>query len=246
MKIYAYKNGSASARALRDALGIKLLKHEGKQINQDVVINWGSSRIERNLGLSMVLNPDHAVKNASNKLTTFKLFTQAGVACPDWSEDDDDAIKWLAEGFDVVSRTVLNGHSGDGIVINKALSGQYELAPLYTKYVKKQEEYRIHVAGGDVIFEQRKARKKDVPDDEVNWQVRNLAGGFIFANDGVRSPDCCRTTAIEAVKALGLDFGAVDIVTNKKDQCFALEVNTACGLAGKTIDAYVKFFQQYR
>jgi len=46
-----------------------------------------------------------------------------------------------------------------------------------------------------------------------------------------------------AVNCLGLDFGAVDIIYNqKKDVSFVLEVNTAPGLEGSTLNEYVKEF----
>jgi glutathione synthase/RimK-type ligase-like ATP-grasp enzyme len=250
MKIYPYKQGSASAKALAQALGCKVLFREGKPIKRDpVVINWGSSRIDRVIN-SVVLNRPHAVANAANKLTTLKLFKEAGVACPEWTESYQEAFKWLDTGISVVARHVLNGHSGNGIEISHStdleLPERFNDAPLYTQYIKKDQEYRIHVAGGEVIFQQRKARKKEVPDEQVNWQVRNLAGGFIFANADVVAPDNVQAVAIAAVEALGLDFGAADVITNKKGQAFCLEVNTACGLAGKTIDAYVNFFQQFQ
>jgi glutathione synthase/RimK-type ligase-like ATP-grasp enzyme len=148
----------------------------------------------------------------------------------------------------VVVRKLLNGHSGAGIEIvdHTGLDVELPEAPLYTKYIKKDQEYRIHVAGGEVIFQQRKARKLEVKDEEVNWQVRNLAGGFIFANDGVVAPDFVLQEALKAVVSLGLDFGAVDVLTTKKGEAYVLEVNTACGLAGKTIDAYVKYFNSFQ
>ena len=247
MKLYAYKNGSASARALADALGIKILLHEGKPVKHKTIINWGASRITRPLQGQHLLNYPEAVGNASNKLTTFKLFKEHGVACPEWTESREEAVKWFEEGKVVVARKILNGHSGEGIEIVSAADEHDDVpnAPLYTKYVKKDQEYRIHVFQGEILFQQRKARKIEVPDEEVNWQVRNLAGGFIFANDGIEASDAVKDQAKSAVDALGLDFGAVDVITNKRGEAFVLEVNTACGLAGKTLDAYVNKFREF-
>jgi D-alanine-D-alanine ligase-like ATP-grasp enzyme len=166
------------------------------------------------------------------------------VVTPDWTESKEEASKWLGEGVSVVCRTKLNGHSGEGIVI---ASKQEEIvdAPLYTKYILKKHEYRIHVFNGKVIFQQRKARKKDVADDKVNWKVRNLAGGFIYANQDVNAPDACKQLAIDAVAALELHFGAVDIIWNEKqDKYYVLEINTAPGLTGSTLDAYVEAFNE--
>ena len=43
-----------------------------------------------------------------------------------------------------------------------------------------------------------------------------------------------------AIKVLGLDFGAVDIIYNKQeDKWYVLEVNTAPGIYGTTLDKYV-------
>jgi len=250
MKLYAYKNGSASARALADALGIKILLHEGKPVKHPIIINWGASRIERKIAnYNEILNEPANVAKASNKLTTFKLFKEHGVVAPEFTEATEEANTWLKTGSDVVARKVLNGHSGQGIVIytaDKYFEERLIAAPLYTKYVKKDQEYRIHVFQGEVLFQQRKARKIEVPDEEVNWQVRNLAGGFIFANDGVVAPDGVCDVAVKAVEALGLDFGAVDVLTTKKGEAYALEVNTACGLQGKTLDAYVNKFRQFQ
>ena len=96
---------------------------------------------------------------------------------------------------------------------------------------------------GNVFFAQRKARKLDVPDDEVNWQVRNLAGGFIYANQAIEAPQAACHNAVAAVTALELDFGAVDVVVTATGKCYVLEVNTACGLAGTTLDKYVEVFR---
>jgi glutathione synthase/RimK-type ligase-like ATP-grasp enzyme len=156
-------------------------------------------------------------------------------------------MHWLAGGETVVFRHKLTGHSGEGIeIVSKDTHKMNEIpkAPLYTKYTKKKDEYRIHVFGGEVVFQQRKARRKEVPDDQVNWQVRNLAGGFIFANDGVVAPDVVQTAAVQAVQALGLDFGAADIGF-KDGAAVVYEVNTACGLQGKNLESYVNKFKAF-
>ncbi len=98
---------------------------------------------------------------------------------------------------------------------------------------------------GQVIHSSRKARKKDIPDEEVNWQVRNHKNGFIFQHENFELPEECVVKAKEAVELCGLDFGAVDIIWNDKQQrAYVLEVNTAPGLEGKTLEAYAKAFKE--
>jgi D-alanine-D-alanine ligase-like ATP-grasp enzyme len=46
--------------------------------------------------------------------------------------------------------------------------------------------------------------------------------------------------AIGSVNILGLNFGAVDVIYNEKEnKYYVLEVNTAPGLSGTTLEKYV-------
>lgn len=235
-KIYPYKQGSRSAKALAEALGGKVLKHVGSRYRPkrgDVVINWGASN-PPDLAPATTLNAD--VRVAQCKLATFTRFEQEGVSIPDFSTHKD-GVQEGALGWPVVCRTKLRGHSGDGIVIaNKA--DELVDAPLYTKYIKKKDEYRVHVIRDQVFFIQRKARKLDV--ENPNWQVRNLEGGFVFIEEEAQNvPQDVLAQAVNAIEALDLDFGGVDVIWNEREQkAYVLEVNTACGLEERTADRY--------
>jgi glutathione synthase/RimK-type ligase-like ATP-grasp enzyme len=251
MKLYSYNQASESAKALSVALGIKRIKHEGKPLLDHAhVINWGASTITRKCPKYFFCNNPNSVAKAVNKLTAFGIMGQAGVTIPNFTANHQMALGWLAQGQIVVTRHKLNGHSGEGIVITapvgvEVFDTDLEKAPLYVQYIKKTQEYRCHVMHGEVFFIQRKARKLEIPDEEVNWQVRNLAGGFIYANQNVELPEEAQQEAIMAVEALGLDFGAVDIILGTDHQYYVLEVNCAPGLAGTTLDKYVEQFKRY-
>lgn len=250
MNIFPYKSGSKSAKDLAQALGVKRIKREGSKFKgaaHKVVINWGNSKLPEELLKCHVLNSPEAVSRASNKLSFFKAMAEVGVSIPRFTEDPQDVQGMLDNNTTVVARTILNGHSGAGIVL---LKGDVEIvkAPLYVEYVPKKEEYRVHVFGGEVVDVQRKARKKDVPDDKINWKVRNHANGFIFARGDALGgvPADVTQQAIDAVKACGLDFGAVDVIySDKQAKAYVLEVNTAPGLTGATLDGYVKRFKEF-
>lgn len=246
MRIIPYKMASSSGKALAEALGSRRLKREGATLNLrgETVINWGCSSFERLFTNGQILNQPEQVAISVNKLSAFNLMQAGGVALPSFTEDREEALGWLQDGLKVVCRTRLEGSGGAGIVIAETAEQLVE-ARLYVRYMPKENEYRIHVGDGQAFFVQRKARRNDVPDEQVNWRVRNLEGGFIYANQNVEAPQDVQTQAILAVSSLGLDFGAVDLLVTPRGKIAVLEVNTACGLAGTTLDKYVEMFQQY-
>lgn len=246
--LYVYKPGSAGAKELSNALGIKRIKHEGSKFRGGagkVVINWGSSRISDQAAACKVINPPEAVMLSSNKLKSFELFKENEVSIPPFFTTQEEANDFMVNnrGAIIVCRTTLTGHSGAGIVISESVEDLVK-APLYTVYIPKKHEYRYHVFMGKVIDVQRKARNKDIPDDKVDWKVRNHDNGFIFMREGVVADEVASSEAIKAVECLGLDFGAVDLIFNEKQgKYYVLEVNSAPGLTGTTLENYTKAFK---
>lgn len=248
--IHPYKAGSKSVKALKEAgvgVELRLENSKFKGAAQKRIVNWGSSVLSDEAKKCRVLNNEEAVRTAGDKLA---FFTRMGASkledtCVPFTEDIGVVKAWLADGIEVVARKKLKAHSGEGIELFK----QGELipvAPLYTMYIPKKQEYRVHVVRGKVIDIQRKARKKEVADEKVNWKVRNIAGGFIYARDFAPEdlPRDLENKALAAVEACGLDFGAVDIIYNdKQKRSYVLEINTAPGLQGTTLDAYVQAFK---
>ena len=246
--IYPYKSGSKSAKDLAQSLNIKRIKHNKSKFkgnHNKVVINWGSGNPSDEVTQCRVLNNPPAVRTAANKLSSFKALKEGGVRIPNFTTDPLVAANLLNEGHEVVVRHKLTGNSGVGI---EMLEGDAKVpaAPLYVQYVPKKNEYRVHVVGEKVLSVQRKARRNDVNDEDVNWKVRNHDNGFIFArNEGHVHPKEVERQAILSVEVLGLDFGAVDIVWNEKlSKAFVLEVNTAPGLTGTTLEEYTKAFKE--
>lgn len=234
--IYPYKTGSRSAKALSEETGWKRIKRTNSKFKPGpgkTVVNWGSSSLPDHILEFECLNHPSAVARACNKLDTFKSLENTRT--PRWTESREEATGW---GL-CLARTVLCGHSGAGIVL--AEGDELPDAPLYVQYVSKKDEYRVHVLGGEVFFVQRKARKLDVPDSEVNWKIRNHQNGFIFANQEVQPPEDVLTQAVQAIQDLSLDFGAVDIGFNSNEgKAYVYEVNTSPGLEGTTVLKYAE------
>ena len=247
---------SRSATALARALGIRKLATTGRVITRPTrLLNWGCSwrryserYINRGSGdvIRLLNNPDN-VAVATNKLLTFqRLAEDPEIPIPEFTVNETVANSWLAGGTDIMLRQQLTGHSGAGIVFyNHALYSQGEephvaTAPLYVKYMKKKHEYRVHVVGDNTDVQQKRKRQ-ETPNEEVDYQVRNHANGWVYCREELSIPQGMEALAQRVVQQLGLDFGAVDIIWNQKsNQMTVLECNTAPGLEGQTLEFYAR------
>lgn len=244
--IWAYNMGSESAKLLADALDCWIIKHVKSRFRpgpKKRVINWGSTNIDIEKLDPNIVNHPLAVRLATNKLKTFNMFAANGVSCPDWTSDPKQVEKWLDEGHTVMARTIVDGSEGAGI--EWCEKGKIPHAKLYVKYVKKKKEYRAHVVDGKVILIHEKKRKKDHEGDG-DVRIRNTANGYVFCRLDHEPDKSISEQAIEAVKSLNLDFGACDIIWNDHyKKAYVLEVNTAPGIEGATVDAYTKAFKEF-
>lgn len=250
IRLLPYKAGSNSARALSGKIpGCKVLKLEGSRYiprEGDIVINWGSSDDSRLLSLE---SQGAYVINSYADLAVDKLeaLYQLRELAIDWTESREEARDWVLAGSPVYCRTILNGHSGRGIVV-ATMEDQLVDAPLYTKAFgyTKRHEYRVHVAFGEVILVAKKKRRNGFSENtEASSVIRNHHTGWVYAVTGLDVPEQVKQVAIEAVSRLHLDFGAVDLAT-VGDQTRVFEVNTAPGLEGdSTIEAYSNAMNNY-
>ena len=111
------------------------------------------------------------------------------------------------------------------------------------RFVFKKHEYRVHATQKKAFFVQQKKKRDGVED--ANFQIRNHQNGFIYAHKDVGVPDFVKKMACDAIINLGLDFGAVDIIYNEKNNRWVvLEVNTAPGLSGETLNRYVEMIKE--
>lgn len=245
IRIFPYKAGSNSALALSRSLGVKRLRHEGSRFIpkvNDVIINWGSSVLP-SWSRGKVVNSCEKVAIAVNKKLTFSRLSECGVSTPDYTDSQEKAQQWVNEGYRVYGRQVLTGNSGQGIVIFNS-GDNVTYCPLYTKNTKAKYEYRVHVMAGTVIDVQVKRKRSGVDEDVAVVGIRNLANGWVFCRENLILPEEVKQAALQAVLALGLDFGAVDIGYVERDnKAYVYEVNTACGLEGTTLERYTQGFK---
>lgn len=230
VRVQSYGNGmSEGAKVLAEYLGVKRVKVTGSRFVGkigDVVVNWGIP--QNKLRNVRYLNDLSAVNIASNKLSSFKKLKDVGINVPTFDTNcsfaDDSSI--------IVARTVLSGHSGEGIVVGQPNELPY--APLYVEYIEKKREYRAIVVGDEVVDFKQKKKKREF-EGERSEHVWNCDNGYVFARSDIIHPDGIDILSINAVKALGLTYGAVDIIEDRGGTLYVLEINTAFGLEGTTI-----------
>lgn len=228
--VQSYGNGmSKSARELAKYLGVKRVKVTGSRFvgkNGDVIVNWGKPR--NIIARARYLNSIDAVNRASNKLIAFETMGEAEVSIPRWQTDATE-IEWSGKTY---ARYDLHGHSGKGITVYEDTIPND--APLYVEAIEKKAEYRAIVVGGHVVDVKQKKKKRDF-EGERDENVWNCDNGYIFARNSISFPDSLNELAVRANDALGLVYGAVDIVENEDGELYVLEINTAFGLEGQTI-----------
>jgi glutathione synthase/RimK-type ligase-like ATP-grasp enzyme len=249
--LYSYDKNSQSAKDLAKGLKINKIRNENsiyKDKESNIVINWGSTTRPSHLLLSKIINPFEQVARITNKLSFFEFISKAdpSVRLVPWTKDLDHAVQWFKEGNKVCARTILNSSSARGLVVlHPKKIDTWVKAPLYTRYISKKEEYRIHFAFTRIIDIQRKIFNPDLDKDEANWEIRNHENGFIFVRNDIKPAEDVLKQAELVAKASGLDFGAIDVIWNEKNRkAYILEINTAPGLAPTTLANYIEVFKE--
>lgn len=240
--IWVYTGGrlSESAYALASCNGYKRMTL-GKGVKKGhTVVNWGVGDDTKFPELDVdytLLNCPDAVCRAVNKKHAFEIWAGHHVSTVPWTANKAVAQEWLDAEHTVVARKLLTGHEGNGIVIIE--HGQQLCdAPLFSKYIFKVREYRVHATRDKAFATHMKIKDPKNKEPPKSWKVRSYANGFIFQRNNVPANAVRDALAVEAVAALGLDFGAVDIIEDKHGKFYVLEVNTAPGIEGQTTPAY--------
>jgi hypothetical protein len=213
------KSGSAKrlAAALTEKLGYKV---------------WRSDKI----------NPKkQALKYGQgvDKISQYEWFKSNEIPSFEFTKDKSVVLGWLADGGTVFGRSLLSSSCGKGIVVMEPGQTEVTPCPVYTLYKKKKREFRVHVFKDKVVRVVEKKLRKDW-DGPRDSKIRNLANGYVFC--GCDSPpDGITALALSASKVVSSDFAGVDIGYNEKEnQLFVIEVNSAPGIEGSNVDAYVE------
>lgn len=245
--IYPYQIYSESARLLasnlRRTLGARVLRVRDvgnfKPRYNDRILNWGNTNVPgwKNVPYNQWFNHPIAVARSANKISTFDKLAEKGISCVRYTSNQNTVQNWLDQGRIVFARTIINSHGGRGIHVIRS-GERIVTAPLFTLYQRKDQEFRIHVFRGKTIDVTEKRRSLEFEQSDNQKLIRNHENGWVFCHDGISIPQHALLLGLQTVQALELDFGAVDIISDH-GTCYVLEVNTAPGIEGTTLNQYV-------
>ena len=241
IRIYSHSNKSQGIRELARNLNVKILKKHNSRYRSkkyDVIINWGVKKVPENLEDVIWLNdPRLLPKDKLDFYRDYKEFV------PPFTKDLEAAEKWQRKGRIVLARQTLTGSCGEGIVVCPPGIPLPD-AEVYTKYIPKSEEWRVHFLRGEILCYQQKLYTGK---EEGDFLIRSFDRGFTY---NIREVEYVTSTVVEIAKRFVLhtdiDFGAMDIIYQTKlDRAWILEVNTAPGLSETTLIHYTDGFLGY-
>lgn len=193
----------------------------------DLYFNYGVSDepFLKELPKARLVNHPDSIRISTDKIKTYKAFQKAGVPTCEFVTKDVDVPKSWKE---VVCREVVNGRNCDGILITdqeNIVKGN----PLYTRFFKHTEEHRVVVFKEAII---------------ARYMKTNLQGGQydlqLMEEDGYEEVD---RIAIEAARAVGLDYAGVDILHDAaRGKSICLEINSGPLLTDEAHDFFQKLF----
>lgn len=214
-----------AAKGPTGRLLVEMLKERGLSKGQARgIVNYG-------YGERLDLPTLNANAGRQNKYEELVKLDDAGVRTIPFSRDVTDL------DVPIFGRKLHHTRGTDIFVygVRPILRGDH-LSDYYTQLIPKQAEFRVWVFRGKSLatYEKkleypnrygRRGRSRDV----WNW-MNGFAYQFV-------TPDAAnermKALAVDAVAALDLDFGAVDIISAARGGYYVLEVNTAPGTLGE-------------
>jgi len=188
------------------------------------------------MGVPLV-NDHGAVSIARNKFLTQQVLTAAGLPCPDTVFINDESgffhgVDQLG-GYPVVAKQT-SGRQGDGVlrIMDAADARRHALPSLdrcrglmVQRYlpVEKRRDLRALVIDGEVVC----AVSLIPPTGE--FRANFHLGGTIEAAALTRELE---TIAVDAAAVVGCDVAGVDMIVDKEDRPYIVEVNYAAGFKG--------------
>jgi len=184
-----------------------------------------------NGGIRIECNTIQAIKNSSNKLLMKQCFTKEGVKTADWIEgisgngkdkDNNVVITGINNSipFPIIAKHIFGSRNNGNTLIKSLkelenwLVGKTLSNYIFEKFYNYNREYRLHVTEDGCFYTCRKMLKSDTPEDKRWFRNDSNSIWVIEENPDFDKPvnwDNIVDHSVRALKAVGLDVGAVDL-----------------------------------
>jgi len=204
----------------------------------DKVISWGNSMPVGNAGIHY--NTGKAVSISSDKGLFRKVMMENEIPIP--TPYHKDTNRWP-----IVIRP-LHHHAGKHFFVANNITefsritsrlGEYYASEVYPK----QREIRVHCASGKVLLIKEKPAPADKNTIAWNFAINEEAWTTIDRQN--YDPELCKI-ALQAMDAISLDIGAVDVMFDPSEKGYAkyviCEINTAPSLTPYLQQKYAMYF----
>lgn len=254
-KIRSRHPSHQSLRKLLPLLPFKTVIRLGSTTEIEDTIDKGGVRIE--------INSTQAIKNSSNKLLMKRCFERDNVRTAFWSEYNGQSFFKNHEQVNMEFPIVAKSHFGSKGKGNTLLNSNEEFQQwkqnknlsnyIFEQYYNYNKEYRLHIDGDNCFYSCRKMLKQGTPENE-KWHRHDSNSVWILQdNPSFDLPNNWNTIiehSIKALKAVGLDVGAVDVkvqnnigadgkIRNNPD-FIIIEINSAPSFGDITREKYIK------
>lgn len=216
-------------RAIRGETG-RLLVEQLRERGVDVTTQRGSGNPIVSYGVHVPVGTVPVLNANAGRLDKFRELQRlrsANVSVPDFTQDVNMARTMLP----ILGRE-LRHMRGRNINLFRERVGT---AQFYTKYIPKNEEYRVWTYRGTPLALYQKVRRYPNRRRRLplvwNWE-NGYAFDFIHPDNRTGLQTELLAIGVNAVRALDLDFGAADIIIGRDQRVYVLEVNTAPGVEG--------------
>lgn len=189
--------------------------------NNNVVIRWGNRIPVGTDGHTITYNKSEAIKTATDKKLSREIFMREGVRTSRLVTPDNVT----PEQYPIIARPFTHSKGRNFVVIHEpsAFTGHFNANSdrwYYSEFIDKQREFRVHCAHGKVLDVMEKPKANGVA-----WNRAQNHEAFIRVKQEDYIHDVC-LQALNATKALGLDFAGVDVLL-KDNLAYVLEANTS-------------------
>lgn len=202
----------------RPSISLRLLAKELRKLGVEVKLWTSSDPLKEMVAWG---------KGGGDKYEELVRLSNAGIPVPRHSRTKKPG--WLA-------RTTHHKEARD--LLRELTIGDY-----YVEYIPTIREHRVHVVGQRIIRIQGKVPRIENPHPKFrSWR----SGWRLEANPKHTEmlPPQSRELAKKAIKAMGYEFGAVDIGTRNDGSAIVWEVNSQPGIEGGTVRCYARAFKQ--